>query len=236
MKRSETSIHRRLFVEELETRVAPSALVAGQTIEYREPDGDLIGISIEGAGRVDVGESDASSPGGIAPRSINILDADFSTSLSVVVREAAGDGAVELGDVNAPGLEIGALNIEGNVNRITAGAIGQLNVTGSIRRALRLERFEDWMSISAGSLNALEIGGGLNGTVSVSGNAVAITAGASAAPGFEITRLTDDDNSNITPVVHGGKVAFISINIISKILCIKLRNFSISINNKFAVI
>lgn len=125
-----------LTVEQLETRFAPATLVNSTTVTYRDLDGDDVSIKFSKPILTDVNkevilqfESDGiTGDNSVGQRLVRIyLDGVIEaagTSITTTAkanRTNGGNGLANLGEINAPALDLGKVTIDGDLNRIIAG-------------------------------------------------------------------------------------------------------------------
>ena len=125
-----------LCLESLEGRDAPATLVGPTKVTYQDTDGDNVTVlftkPILNAGNVnsvftfDTGTVDGSNSTKQQLRSINLtgiaLAAGTTISVSAVRSPVTGgDGFAAVGQVNATGIDLGAVTIDGDLGRILAG-------------------------------------------------------------------------------------------------------------------
>ena len=119
MKNPPSSHQPDLFLEALEDRIAPAGLVS-----FTDSDGDVVQVKTSKGTNSDLQNALNISEGG------QLLGVDLSnakvfagTSLDIVVKTkgANGDGFVNVGLIDAHGVDIGAVNVKGDVGKIVAG-------------------------------------------------------------------------------------------------------------------
>jgi hypothetical protein len=113
------------FIEVLEPRIAPAVLVNPTTVTYTDTDGDLVTVQVSKGdltGRLHF-DSAFDSTGTQQLELISLKSKQFQdTDLTVtVVAGSGGDGFANIGFVNAKGVDLGNVNIHGDLAKILAG-------------------------------------------------------------------------------------------------------------------
>jgi hypothetical protein len=122
-------------IEILESRLAPAAILpGGRTLKYVDLDGDQVALTISAGS---LAESDFlfdTAFGTAGPQELQTIDfagdaAKFGTKIKVVATpsdydndgDVEGDGFVNIGQLLAGGIDLGAVQIDGDLGRIIAG-------------------------------------------------------------------------------------------------------------------
>src|SRR5262245_56092140 len=129
--------HSPLRLEQLETRDAPATLVSATKLTYQDVDGDnvavtlskplLTAVNVNSVFAFDTGSVDQSNSTKQQLRTINLTGfgvAAAGTSINAVAAHSpvtGGDGQVNVGFINSTGIDLGAVNIGGDLGRILAG-------------------------------------------------------------------------------------------------------------------
>jgi hypothetical protein len=118
-------------LEALESRIAP-AVIIGNTVQYTDIDGDHVVVSFSKPGIVagDFTFSDAFNSTG--PQQLQLIDihgqdATFAgVNITVTATKAGGDGLAAVGTINATGVDLGKVSIDGDLVAIDAGTDSSL--------------------------------------------------------------------------------------------------------------
>ena len=226
----------------LESRTLLASLVSATKLTYQDADGDSVTVTLSRpvltAGNVNsiftfnTGTVDGSNATKQQLRSINLVGVAGSTGTTittVAVRSATngGDGFAALGEINATGIDIGAVTIDGDLGRILAGdattstqGLGALKVHsigryGTLSGAMNLE------SVIQGKLASLttkadiqgafiDVQGGANGDIG------SLTIGGSLIGGAvdnsgQIRASSDIGAVKVTGNVVGGSALFTGV-------------------------
>jgi hypothetical protein len=134
MKRNQN--RSRLAVERLEAREMPATLVNPTTVTYQDVDGDDVKVvfskailtanNVNSIFTFDMGNVNGSNATKQQLQSINLsaIAAAAGTAITVTATHSAangGDGFAAVGQIDATGLDLGAVNIDGDLGRILAG-------------------------------------------------------------------------------------------------------------------
>jgi len=185
-------------IERLESRIAPAVIVNPKTLTFTDIDGDLVTLTISkgtltAADFVFDGAFESSGS-----QQLQLVDfagdkdkagADISIT---AVPEGGGNGSVNVGYLNATGIDLGKVTIDGDLGRIDAGdavlstagtkrlEAGSMGASGLTTQAAG----GNLISHIAGPLNALALTGGLDAaTVLVNGSIGDIDIGGSVTGG-----------------------------------------------------
>ena len=130
----------RLRLVELETRQTPATLVSPTTLTYQDVDGDAVTVTLSKpvltsatvAGNVFVFDAGGVNGNNAQPQQLQTIDLTklppaAAAGLSVTVsatrsRTTGGDGFAAVGAVNAPGINLNRVTIDGDLGRIVVGA------------------------------------------------------------------------------------------------------------------
>ncbi|HJZ93151.1 MAG TPA: hypothetical protein VKE40_19900 [Gemmataceae bacterium] len=126
-----------LRLEPLESREVPATLVNASTLTYQDVDGDTVRVSFSKAiltpGNVntvfifDTGTADSGNSTGQQLRRIDLTGLGATATGVGITTTAArssatgGDGFAAVGQINATGIDLGAVTIDGDLGRIVAG-------------------------------------------------------------------------------------------------------------------
>ncbi len=179
------------FLEALEPRIAPAALLNATTVQYTDVDGDAVTVTVsKGAFSADSGNANywknyfdfADAGAGREVLTVmDFTDAHFAgTTVTIAAKKAlTGDGFVNVGQLNADGNDLGAVKIGGGLVQIYAGnnvtpnaGVASLAVT-----SLGLDYGDFGLSSSEsvihGALGSLTVTGDVHGSLFVDGGALA---------------------------------------------------------------
>jgi hypothetical protein len=219
-----------LSLEALEFREVPAALVNASTLTYQDVDGDAVRVTfskpILTAGNVntvfrfDTGSVDGSNTArqqlqsidltslGAAAKSVGITTAAAHTPLT------GGDGFAAVGQIDATGIDLGAVTIDGDLGRVRAGddAIATTGLKGLT--ALSLGRYgtdtgaPDLTSTIGGRLDFLRLKSDLiDAYVFVQGGDIgSVTIGGSLLGGAASLSGRFETTGNIGPITIRGDV------------------------------
>lgn len=163
----------RLFesIESLEARIAPAAV----SFSFPEYDGDIVTIKSSVGTKADL--MTAAKIVGDRLQSLDLSATTWGTefagaSVTISVKKApTGDGFVEMGYLNASGIDLGAVSIKGDLGQIDAGdgstpaqAIRSLSVSSMGRFGLQSQGVGgSLVSDIAGAVGSLNVTGDLRG-------------------------------------------------------------------------
>jgi hypothetical protein len=123
-------------LERLETRDAPATLVSATKMTYQDIDGDNVSVTfskpILNAGNVNniftFGLGNVNGSNALKQRLLEIDLAGVAAASGTTITTSAvhssvtgGDGFAELGHIDATGIDLGAVTIDGDLGRILAG-------------------------------------------------------------------------------------------------------------------
>ena len=129
-------------LEQLEARLAPATLVSPTTVSYRDVDGDQVRVhvsrplfqpaTINDVFHFDVGGVTGSNAVRQQLQAIDLTGlAAAGISLSVTVNRAGGgDGLADVGFIDAAGIRLGEVTIQGDLGRIDVRGLNALTVRG----------------------------------------------------------------------------------------------------------
>lgn len=112
------------FIEALEPRIAPAILVNPTTVTYNDTGGDQVTVHVSKGDLTNrlVFDSGFSETGNQQLELINLHSKQFQDAdLTVSVVTNGGDGFANVGFVNAKGIDLGNVNIHGDLAKILAG-------------------------------------------------------------------------------------------------------------------
>ena len=191
--------------------LAPLAFPDGKSFTYIDGNGDTVTVKTT-AGTLKSSQFSWLTSADGTRRELTAMtiaaDATFKgANLTFSAKKTAGEGdaRVEIGYLNATGIDLGAVKIAGNLERITAGtndtvipAVKSLDVL-SLGRALGGTDISAPLSVITGDLGLLKIKGDLDGgNLTISGKSGAITIGGSVLG-------NDADSSGRLEVAKGVK-------------------------------
>jgi len=202
-----------LRLEELESRLAPATLLNSSTVTYTDLDGDAASVHLS-KGLLNTGDvgnvftfnnSFASS----GPQQLQLLDLialvgppanGLSVTITAVPAAAGSDGLVNVGFIEAAGLNLGTVTVHGDLGRIDAGGLVALTVhslgqfgtstqgspsslesdifgkLGTLRVATDINgAFVNVEGGTAGSIGSVSVGGSLIGGASTSSGSIQCT-------------------------------------------------------------
>jgi hypothetical protein len=204
------SNHRRsLCLTSLEARDVPATLVDANVVNYVEADGDVVTVrltkpvltaaNINQMFEFDVGTVNGDNSVPQQLRRINLKVAAKADGVGIeVTAQPTGDGLVQVGAIDAAGIDLGTVNIQGDLGKLLAGnssrpgpglqdltvdSMGRFGTVtqgggdlisrvagsiGSIHVATDLVGVE-WHTLQNGSIRLLSVGGNLSGSFESSG-------------------------------------------------------------------
>jgi hypothetical protein len=121
---------RRLRLECLESRDAPARVISGTQVGYRDVDGDLVTITFTKSFLTNSNFSSVfdfvDDQGGQQLQKIDLTGVGAAAAGTSIATQAtrhplSGDGLATLGYINAMGIDLGAVTIDGDLGRIMAG-------------------------------------------------------------------------------------------------------------------
>lgn len=125
------------FLESLEDRIAPVALIDGSTVTYQDADGDLVTVkfskkvltqdNVNDFFEFDNGSVNGSDTAPQALLRLNLDDSVFSGINVAVEADGNGDGKVEVGEIFSQ-QKLGKIFIEGDLTRFELGNVKSLEV------------------------------------------------------------------------------------------------------------
>jgi len=115
----------RLVLETLEPRCLLSGFWYGVDV-----DGDDIAVELFGRGEFIITTSEAEL--GEYIESIELIDTDFSSKLFIDAYRKGGDGVVDVGYINAAGLALKRINVDGYLGDLEVGALKRISVEGNL--------------------------------------------------------------------------------------------------------
>jgi hypothetical protein len=185
---------RRIDLETLEARHAPAQVLSPTQLTYQDKDGDMVLVSFtkpllkagdpnaifkfdSGAGAVNGTTTTAEQLQRIDLIAEPIAAIGVGVSVTVTQQGPAGNGLAAVGEIDATGIDLGAVTVHGDLGRILAGdgtfttpGIRSLSVQ-SLGRDGTATGAPDLNSAVAGDLRSLRVGG------DVTGAAIAVTSG-----------------------------------------------------------
>ncbi len=210
-------------IEPLESRIAPATLT-GNVLTYTDADGDAVTITFKTKGALtaanftfDTAFADA------GPQQLRLIDFAGGVAFAkaniaaTVVQQGAGNGKVNIGHIDAQGLDLGKVIIAGDLGRITAGdakvttaGLALLDV-GSLGAAGVATQIPggDLESVIVGKLGSLVIAGDVDGaSLNVTGGSKVgigkISVGGSLRGGADSDSGSIQTQGNIGKVTIGG--------------------------------
>lgn len=159
-------------IEALESRIAPATIVNPTTVTYTDIDGDLVTITVSKGdltGRLTF--LPVLADGTNTPQQLQIINLALpqfaNADLDIVVNNTNGDGYAHVGFLNAKGVDLGDVDIFGDVGKLLAGD-AKLNTTAI--NTLKLHSLGSLANI--GAPDAVSIVNGPLGDVTLTGNIV----------------------------------------------------------------
>ncbi len=111
-------------IEPLESRIAPAVVISGHSASYTDIDGDHVTITVS-KGTLAMGDFTTVTAGmGDQLESVILTGSDFDgANITFAVKKSAtGDGLANVGEIDATGLNLGAVKLPGDLGRIVAGS------------------------------------------------------------------------------------------------------------------
>ena len=164
--RPETPARRRhpLRLEALEDRRAPAVLVNTTTLTYTDRDGDLVTVRTSRGEFVNGVDDFTFAPAGVGEQLqvINLSnDGDLfvgaALSVTAVRGPGGGDGFANVGYINASGIDLGAVRVDGDLGRIDAGDVSPATGVTSLT-VQSLGRFGTTTQPAGGTLTSNLVG------------------------------------------------------------------------------
>lgn len=115
-----------VFLESLEPRIAPAALINPKTVEYQDIDGDIVQVKVsKGELSLDLFTFTSGDGGSEILTSLDLtLDIFAKSTVSITAktpRGGGGDGFVDVGAILAAGVDLGKVTVDGGLQKIEAG-------------------------------------------------------------------------------------------------------------------
>jgi hypothetical protein len=203
-----------IFVEPLESRIAP-ATITGKIATFTDLDGDVVQIAVT-KGTFDASMftfiGDDSGPQQLAK--LDLSSAQFAGSgLTITITSKAGDGFVNIGEIDAHGNDLGKVAVQGDLLSIDAGdaspkkGIASINVHsfGASDPSL-FAGLADTASSVVGKVGLLTVGADFKGSLSVTGGTAAGIGKISI--GGSVSAIADHASGHISAT---GSIASISV-------------------------
>ena len=152
------------LIEPLEARIAPAILLSPTKVRFTDVDGDIVTVKFS-KGEVDLAANFSFVAAGRGEQlqqiSLGGDTAAFSgVDFTISVSRALGDGAVDVGHIDATGVDLGTVRISGDLGRIDAGdvdfataGVGFLKVRSLGRFGLATQAADD-ASLRCGDVSA----------------------------------------------------------------------------------
>src|SRR5260221_8719874 len=172
-------------IEALEARIAPASMLT-----YTDVDGDIVRIS---ASKGMLAAGDLAFVGGGTSgvlKTLTLNGAFEEADITIAVTKIAsnGDGAANVGYINAAGVDLGTVTVKGNLDEITAGSGAAANAIKALDvHSMGVLRFRNgapetlgvgFKSAITGTLGALNVTGDVDSVfISVTDNLNAINIG-----------------------------------------------------------
>jgi len=156
----------RLYVEELEPRVAPVTLSGTATYGFTDGNGDLVRVSLAGAGaspEVTILDATGGDPANTDIATVTFARGNANTVLTIEVIGGTGDGQTPAGDINSGNRKIGSIQVQGDISSFTGASITTLasdynGASGSIGDVALTSSFSGTIR-SGGDLGNVTVGG-----------------------------------------------------------------------------
>jgi hypothetical protein len=233
IRRTKNRTH--LKLEPLDIRATPATMVNSTTLTYQDADGDSVkvvfGKALLTAGdansifKFDTGNVNGSNSTKQQLLEIDLAPITIAPGTTVTVTAAAsptngGDGMAAIGEINATGINIGAVNIQGDLGKIAAGnnggstpAIAGLTVqsmgrygltTGAPNLVSDIEGNLSSLTVKSDLKNAEMVVNGSIGNISIGGSLI----GGAANVSGEIEAAASIGNVSIKGSIIGGSGLF----------------------------
>jgi len=202
-----------MAVTQLEMRLAPATLVSPTLVTYLNEHLQLVDVQVSQPvfdtttiNQVFTFKSGSVNGSNAFPQQLQGLDLTQLTNPSaasgaaLAIKVVSGSPDVEVGFINATGIDLGAVQVQGDLGRIDAGD----GVTSPGLASLAVQsmgQFGTTTQAAGGSLES-DIQGGL-GAVTVVGNAVTVVGNINGA----FINVSGGSNGTIGPVSVGGSIA-----------------------------
>jgi hypothetical protein len=189
----------RLHLEELESRTTPAVLSSPTTLVYTDVDGDRVAVQVS-KGTLDLSDFQFAAQGkGEQLRQINLGVEFAGGNLNVGVLWKVGDGLANVGYINAAGVDLGEVRVQGDLGRINAG---DFDYTTPGLGLLRVN------SLGKSGLATQPPGGSLDSYITGSVGKVAVLTDVVAA---SVNALGDFEFGPNGAVYIGGKIGEVAI-------------------------
>ncbi len=161
----------------LESRIAPAAILT-----FTDIDGDVVKVSSDQALTATVSFTATGNPAEIL---VSGVGHDGASLAFAVTKSATGDGLVNIGRIMAPGLDLGAVTVPGDLGKIVCGNVNNPRPGLKSLTARSIGNYNvatqggfDLYSVVTGDLGALNVAGSVLGiSLQVTGKAGAISIG-----------------------------------------------------------
>jgi hypothetical protein len=127
LRSNRSSSRFRPSLEVLEDRLAPAVLVNPTTVTYQDVDGDTVTVHVS-KGSLTQANFTFNSPFSFnAPQQLQLIDlrsAQFqgaNLSVTAVRSVQGGDGFVNVGEIDATGVDLGAVSVHGDLGKAAPG-------------------------------------------------------------------------------------------------------------------
>ena len=212
------------FLERLEDRIAPATLIDGKTVEFVDVDNDVIRVQLSKSVLTAQNwqshfDFQSDGAGHDVLENINFSGPAFSgigVAISAVQAQGA-DGIVNIGAINAGGVDLDKVVIAGGLVKMTAGdlltpakgvnllQVDSLGLLDPLDFGLM-----DRSSVIQGKLGELSVGGSIGGSLTVNGGLQAgigkIVVGGSLLAGSDSLSGTISTTGGIGSIFVGGSI------------------------------
>lgn len=156
-------------IERLECRIAPAALAGGK-LTYTDVDGDLVTITFSKKTGLDVGDfvfdTAFAATGPQKLLGIELADDAALAGANVtmkITKAASGDGRADVGRIAAPGVNLGAVKIVGDLRQIIVGDAQPKTLAIKSLSVLSFGRQGEALATPAGATLPAELDSTING-------------------------------------------------------------------------
>lgn len=226
---------RRFELETLEARHAPAQMLSPTQLTYQDKDGDMVLVSFtkpvlaagepntifqfdSGAGAVNGKTTTAEQLQRIDLTKVPIVAIGTGISVKVVHQGLKGDGLAAVGEINATGIDLGAVTVHGDLGRILAGdgtfttpGVRSLSVH-SIGKLGTATGATDLHSVVTGDLRVLRVGGDVTGaTVAVANGGIGTMKINGSIVGGFVSANNDLGRGMVTGNVEGTSAGYAGI-------------------------
>jgi hypothetical protein len=171
-----------LRLERLESRDAPATLVSPTRLTYQDKDGDLVTVAftrpilvaanVNGIFTFDSGFGAVNGSNAVREQLQKIdltgsaaLATGLGITLTAVRQPGGGDGFAAVGEIDATGINLGTVAVDGDLGRIQAGTVGAVGLAGLTVQSMgqygTLTGAPDLSSAVLGTLRSLRVRGNM---------------------------------------------------------------------------